>query len=89
MPNLRSPSPFISGTSPTALECLFTRRTCQYLIKEPYRLPHPAEKMFRVGYFFGTEERVVPHRGTMPSTPRNGVLLGVGENGRAEALIHL
>ncbi|WP_165899391.1 hypothetical protein [Prevotella heparinolytica] len=52
-------------------------------------MPHPAEKMFRVGYFFGTEERVVPHRGTMPSTPRNGALLGVGENGRAEALIHL
>lgn len=52
------------------------RCVCQDLIKAHERLPYPVEKTLRKGYFSGTEERGVPHRGTMSWTPRNDALLG-------------
>ncbi len=48
--------------------------------QNPYRQPYPVEKTFRTGYFSGTEERGLPHRGTMSPAPRNGALPGAGEN---------
>ncbi|WP_373720741.1 hypothetical protein [Bacteroides heparinolyticus] len=68
----------------TYAEAVKLRTHVNILLKSLSERRTPARRGCGQGYLSDTEKRVVPHRGTMSSTPRNEALLGVGETPRPQ-----